>query len=129
MLQIQAAARSRMPLEQFADDVSRIRKAEGELGMSSLELVDFINAQRKEGEAALRHADFLAKVPKVLGESLSENFRSAYKDSTGRKLPCYNFPKREACLMIPNGIIATILTSAKHLNLQKKSVAEGIFRQ
>ncbi|WP_293932155.1 hypothetical protein [Iodobacter sp.] len=42
--------------------------------LSSLELVDFINASRKEGEAELRHDHFMAKVPKVLGEDLSPKF-------------------------------------------------------
>ena len=30
--------------------------------MTSLELVDFINASRNEGEAEVRHSDFLVKV-------------------------------------------------------------------
>ncbi|EJB2593951.1 Rha family transcriptional regulator [Salmonella enterica] len=79
--------------------------------MSSLELVDYINADRKaKAEAAgmtfpckkyriLKHNDFLKKVPKVLGEEHSGKFFAQYKDSTGRELPCYRFPKREACLM------------------------------
>lgn len=67
--------------------------------MTSLELVEFINSQRKEGEAELRHSDFLEKVVKVLGLEMSENFRSSYKDSMNRQKPCYRFPKREACLM------------------------------
>ena len=69
--------------------------------MSSLELVDYINDSRKfdEKPVQLRHADFMAKVPKVLGWELSEKFRSVYTDTTGRTLPCYRFPKREACLM------------------------------
>ena len=67
--------------------------------MSSLELVEFINSKRKEGESELRHADFMAKVPKVLGEEMSEIFRSSYLDSMKREKPCYKFPKREACLM------------------------------
>lgn len=36
--------------------------------MSSLEMVEFINSQRKEGGPELRHDNFMAKVPKVLGE-------------------------------------------------------------
>ena len=48
--------------------------------MTSLELVDFINAQRKEGEAELRHDNFMAKVPKVLGEEMCEKFRTSLKD-------------------------------------------------
>ena len=69
--------------------------------MVSLELVDYINDSRKfdEKPVQLRHADFMAKVPKVLGGELSEKFRSVYTDTTGRTLPCYCFPKREACLM------------------------------
>lgn len=66
--------------------------------MTSLELVEFINGQRKDGEAELRHSDFLAKVPKVLGE-VERNFSSYYTASNGKKNPCYRFPKREACLM------------------------------
>ncbi len=79
--------------------------------MSSLEMVDYINADRKaKAEAAgvgfpckkyrkLSHDNFLKKVPKVLGENDCRKFLRQYKDSTGRDLPCYNFPKREACLM------------------------------
>ena len=69
--------------------------------MVSLELVDYINDSRKfdEKPVQLRHADFMAKVPKVLGWELSEKFRSVYTDTTGRTLPCYRFPKRDACLM------------------------------
>uniref|UniRef100_UPI00200138FF Rha family transcriptional regulator n=1 Tax=Photorhabdus hindustanensis TaxID=2918802 RepID=UPI00200138FF len=47
----------------------------------------------------LQHKDFLKKVPKVLGEEHSAKFSAQYKDSTGRELPCYRFPKRESCLM------------------------------
>lgn len=69
--------------------------------MSSLEIVDFINEHRCKNDlnpVQLRHSDFIAKVPKVIGE-LSENYRSVYRDATGRSLPCYVFYKREACLM------------------------------
>lgn len=67
--------------------------------MTSLELVEFINSQRGEGEAELRHDHFMAKVPQVLGEKDAPNFRGNYKDSMNRQKPCYTFPKREACLM------------------------------
>lgn len=69
--------------------------------MTSLELVEYINDSRKfdEKPVKLRHADFMAKVPKVLGFELSEKFRSVYLDTTSRTLPCYRLPKREACLM------------------------------
>lgn len=79
--------------------------------MSSLQMVDYINADRKskaekEGLAfpckkyrKLRHDNFMNKVPKVLGEIQSPKFLGDYLDDKGRTQPCYNFPKREACLM------------------------------
>lgn len=67
--------------------------------MTSLDLVEFINSQRKEGEAELRHDHFMAKVPLVLGETVAPNFRGYYKASNGKQNPCYIFQKREACLM------------------------------
>ncbi|MDZ7322068.1 Rha family transcriptional regulator [Kosakonia sacchari] len=79
--------------------------------MSSLEMVDYINAERQvkaEEEGMLfpckkyrklRHDSFMAKVPKVLGETQSPKFFGDYIDGKGRAQSCYNFPKREACLM------------------------------
>lgn len=67
--------------------------------MTSLELVDYINSQRGDGESELRHDHFMAKVPKVLGEIAAPNFRGSYKGKDGTDRPCYTFPKREACLM------------------------------
>lgn len=69
--------------------------------MVSLELVDYINDSRKfdERPVQLRHADFMAKVPKVLGLETSEKFRSSYLAGNGEQRPCYRSPKREACLM------------------------------
>lgn len=68
--------------------------------MTSLELVEFINSQRGEGESALAHADFMKKVPKVLGETGAGNFSDTYRhQQNGQIYPCYRFPKREACLM------------------------------
>lgn len=67
--------------------------------MTSLEIVEFINSQRKEGEAVIRHDHFMAKVPKVLGETDAPNFRDIYLDAYNREQRCYRFPKREACLM------------------------------
>lgn len=69
------------------------------LTMTSLQLVDFINSERKAGEAELRHDHFMAKVPYVLGVEHAPKFRGIYLDAYGREKPCYNFPKREACLM------------------------------
>ena len=66
--------------------------------MTSLELVDFINGQREGDAPELTHANFLAKVPKVLGET-SHSFECDLPDSYGRPRRGYRFPKREACLM------------------------------
>jgi hypothetical protein len=46
--------------------------------MSSLEMVDFINSTREEGEATLRHDRFMDKVPTVLGEDQSPQFSGDY---------------------------------------------------
>lgn len=77
----------------------QLLEVNGQLTMSSLELVEYINAERGDGVAQLRHSDFLEKVVNVLGDEYSGNFRSTYTASNGKENPCYNFPKREACLM------------------------------
>ncbi|WP_342668207.1 hypothetical protein [Candidatus Arsenophonus triatominarum] len=77
-------------------------------------MVDYINAERKSKAEAerltfpckkyrkLQHNNFMAKVPKVLGET-SAKFLADDIFTTGngaqsiRKI--YRFPKREACLM------------------------------
>lgn len=78
--------------------------------MTSIELVNYINEERKElakqagakfpskGFAKLEHADFMKKVPEVLGANAG-NFSGIYRDTRNREQDCYDFPKREACLM------------------------------
>lgn len=71
-----------------------------EVTMTSLEMVEFINGQRKEGEPELLHKNFLVKVPQVLGEKGSAKFSATYiHPQNKQEYPCYRFPKREACLM------------------------------
>ena len=79
--------------------------------MTSVELVDFVNSERKQdaeragvafpskGFAELQHKHFLAKVPEVIGAATSAKFSADLPDSYGRLQPAYIFPKREACLM------------------------------
>jgi len=74
--------------------------------MSSLEIVDVINEERKsDAESvgtrfiALRHDNFLVKIEKHPGID-SPKFLGEYKDGTGRALKCYHLPKREAELMV-----------------------------
>ncbi|SCZ72151.1 MULTISPECIES: Rha family transcriptional regulator [Photorhabdus] len=82
--------------------------------MTSLEMVDYINAERKAKAEAegmgfpckkyrkLEHRSFMKKVPKVLGEA-SEKFFSVdtFINGTGGEVErdIYRFPKRESCLM------------------------------
>lgn len=67
--------------------------------MSSLELVSFINDNRQEGEAILRHDSFMAKVPNVLGEGVQKYLDTYIHPQNSQKYLHYLFPKREACLM------------------------------
>ena len=68
--------------------------------MTSIEMVKYLNDERKfnpDAYAHIEHSDFLKRVPKVLGEGAG-NFSSSYKSAQNKTLPCYTFPKREACL-------------------------------
>lgn len=70
----------------------------GAVTMTSLELVNFINGRREEGDPVLDHADFMKKVPRVLKKDAGK-FSDIYFDSMNRRQKCYRFPKRESCLM------------------------------
>lgn len=82
--------------------------------MSSLEMVDYINANRKAKAEAeglsfpckkyrkLSHKNFMPKVLKVLGEASAKFLADdIYVAGNGAQATrqIYNFPKREACLM------------------------------
>lgn len=82
--------------------------------MSSLEMVAYINAERKAKAEAeglkfpcnkyreIRHDNFMKKVPKVLGEAAPKFLGTdTYVNGSGGivERDIYNFPKREACLM------------------------------
>lgn len=105
-----ASSTSKQPTSIRNETMSAIAR----ITMTSLELVDYINSERKEkalqagaefpskGHAKLEHSDFLKKVLEVLGECAG-NFSGTYKvegpNGGTRDVPCYTFPKREACLM------------------------------
>lgn len=84
--------------------------ASSAIKMTTVELVDFINTHRQQQAAAvgdafpskrfakLEHADLMKKVPEVLGANAGK-FSGIYRDSRNREQGCYDFPKREACLM------------------------------
>lgn len=78
--------------------------------MTSLEIVEFINTERKNiadsgGKkfVELLHKSFLTKVVAVLGEKASAKFFAHVSLGVGngavRQSPAYKFPKREATLM------------------------------
>lgn len=82
--------------------------------MTSLEIVEFINDDRKaqaeaagaefpsKGFAKLEHDNFMAKVPKVLKKAAPKFLGTGfYLNGTGSQVErtIYVFPKREACLM------------------------------
>ena len=69
------------------------------VSMSSIELVDFINSKRDQGQPVLTHKNLMAKVPRVLGAEQSAKFSADYMDSRSRSQKCFIFPKREACLI------------------------------
>jgi hypothetical protein len=68
--------------------------------MLSTEIVKLINNLREGGAAELRHADFMAKVVRVLGIEPAKEFVSQYKAANGQMQPCYTLPEREAKLMV-----------------------------
>ena len=77
---------------------TQIALAVNQVTMTSLELVDFINSLRKEGDAELRHDNFMAKVPKVLGDN-APTFLGTQNYGNNNTRSIYILPKREACLM------------------------------
>lgn len=69
--------------------------------MSSLEIVKIINNLREDGQAELKHDNFLKKIAKVLGSEGVVKFYGTYiHPQNGQNYPCYNLPKREAQLMV-----------------------------
>jgi hypothetical protein len=67
--------------------------------MTSLELVEFINASRDVGASELRHDHFMTKVPQVLGQDNAPKFLGTQTYGNNNIRSIYNFSKREACLM------------------------------
>lgn len=74
--------------------------------MSSMQMVDYINEERRAKEAAggkrfikLAHRSLMVKVPKVLGKGCAKFFAHHINPDNHQEYGCYNFPKREACLI------------------------------
>ncbi|MYM65416.1 hypothetical protein GTP45_01035 [Pseudoduganella sp. FT55W] len=89
-----------------AENIPALRIVTNEDGtktMSSLDIVDFINHIRKPGSAILRHDNFMAKVPTVLGDIMAPKFLGTKKYASGtgglRDQAIYNFPRKEAIRM------------------------------
>lgn len=73
--------------------------------MSSVELVDVINAMREDDRAELLHKNFMVKIESHPAID-SAKFLAQYKDSTGRTLKCFQLPKRECELMVMSESLA-----------------------
>lgn len=70
--------------------------------MSSLDMVNYINATRQPGEAELRHDHFMAKVPTVIKAAPKFSGTAFYTvNGAQRSQAVYNFPRREAMLSFP----------------------------
>ena len=73
--------------------------------MTSLELVDYLNHERRSGTtgyAEVNHSDFMRRVTKVLGVDAPKFLGSSFYKGNGSAMisrEIYSFPKREACLM------------------------------
>lgn len=73
--------------------------------MTSLELVEFVNADRlanctfEKPYVELAHRSFMAKVPAVLGEGCAKFLAYHRNPQNGQEYAIYELPKREACLM------------------------------
>lgn len=104
--------------------------------MSSLELLDVINAGRAErakakgvhfpsrGHAELRHDTLMAKIENHPGVH-SPEFSGEYLDRTGRKLKCYHLPEREARLMVMSESLEVqtrVLDRLIHLETQAQTL-------
>lgn len=76
-----------------------ITTTNGTMRMSSLDMVDYINSQRKPQDPELQHRNLMAKVAEVLGPN-AEKFKGTYVNpQNNQAYACYYFPKREACIM------------------------------
>lgn len=73
--------------------------------MSSVEIVEVINAMREPGRAELAHRTFMEKVRNHPGIA-AQNFLHSYLGGNGKQEPCYYLPKREAELMVMSESLA-----------------------
>ena len=74
--------------------------------MTSIEMVKYLNDEREfnpDAYAAVRHSQFMDRVPKVIGEATATKFLAPVNYFSGNGAistrDIYTFPKREACLM------------------------------
>jgi elongation factor P--beta-lysine ligase len=68
--------------------------------VSSLELVELLNDLRADGEARLRYDHLVRKLVKVLGDAESKRFIVEPPIGPDRARTIYEFPRREACLLV-----------------------------
>lgn len=104
--------------------------------MTSLQIVDYINDERKQVAAEggkkyteLKHNDFLKKVPVVLGEVTSGKFFSHVNIEVGngavRQSPVYLLPKREASLLAMSYSFALQAKVYDHMTALEEALKEA----
>jgi len=67
--------------------------------MSSVEIVEVINALRTTGKPTLRHDNFMARIEGHPGID-GLRYKGVYLGANGEQRQCYYLPKREAELMV-----------------------------
>lgn len=100
------------------------------VSMTSLELVDFINSTKEDGQPDLRHDHFMAKVPRVIGKA-APNFlgTDSYANGSGGRVirRIYTFPKREACLMAMSYSYELQALVFDKMTALEESISSGVF--
>lgn len=100
--------------------------------MTSLQIVELINKKLElDGDAALLHHDFIAKVPQVLGVGGGLEFQATYLDDSNRQSTYFILPMREVYLMLMTynydyDVQAAMGRKGARTNEAKASIEEGL---
>ena len=98
--------------------------------IKSTDLVEIINSFRElEGKSELQHKDLIRKIRKEsdtlkkLGLNTERNFSpSEYKDSTGRKLPCYELNRNGMFMMLNSESTLVRFKTVEYINKLEEQV-------
>lgn len=93
--------------------------------MSSVEIVEVINALRGPGKAELAHRTFMEKVRNHPGIA-AQNFLHSYLGGNGKQEPCYYLPKREAELMVSDRGFAPACSESLATHAEEQRQHHGV---